>query len=84
MKIKGNHDVALVTCGDGATSKGDFLESINCAGAWNIPLVFVVNNNQWAISVPRALQCGAEFLADKAKALAFLDSKSMVMMSSPC
>ncbi|MGF1773065.1 pyruvate dehydrogenase (acetyl-transferring) E1 component subunit alpha [Vibrio wakamikoensis] len=67
LKIKGNHDVALVTCGDGATSKGDFLESINCTGAWNIPLVFVVNNNQWAISVPRALQCGAEFLADKAQ-----------------
>ncbi|GMQ48657.1 pyruvate dehydrogenase (acetyl-transferring) E1 component subunit alpha [Vibrio sp. 10N] len=67
LKIKGHHDVALVTCGDGATSKGDFLESINCAGAWNIPLVFVVNNNQWAISVSRALQCGAEFLADKAQ-----------------
>jgi pyruvate dehydrogenase E1 component alpha subunit len=67
LKIQGNHNVALVTCGDGATSKGDFLESINCAGAWNIPLVFVVNNNQWAISVPRALQCGADFLADKAQ-----------------
>ncbi|MCY9873514.1 pyruvate dehydrogenase (acetyl-transferring) E1 component subunit alpha [Vibrio barjaei] len=66
LKIKANHDVALVTCGDGATSKGDFLESLNCAGAWNIPLIFVVNNNQWAISVPRSLQCGAEFLADKA------------------
>ncbi|SEF43025.1 pyruvate dehydrogenase (acetyl-transferring) E1 component subunit alpha [Vibrio hangzhouensis] len=67
LKIQGNHQVALVTCGDGATSKGDFLESLNCAGAWNIPLVFVVNNNQWAISVPRALQCGADYLADKAK-----------------
>ncbi|GAB3521675.1 pyruvate dehydrogenase (acetyl-transferring) E1 component subunit alpha [Photobacterium alginatilyticum] len=67
LKIQGNHQAALVTCGDGATSKGDFLESLNCAGAWNIPLVFVINNNQWAISVPRAIQCGAEFLSDKAK-----------------
>ncbi|RJX75417.1 pyruvate dehydrogenase (acetyl-transferring) E1 component subunit alpha [Vibrio sinensis] len=67
LKIKGNHQAALVTCGDGATSKGDFLESINCAGAWNIPLVFLVNNNQWAISVPRRLQCAAEFLSEKAK-----------------
>ncbi|WP_159652578.1 pyruvate dehydrogenase (acetyl-transferring) E1 component subunit alpha [Vibrio atypicus] len=67
LKIDGNHQVAIVTCGDGATSKGDFLESINCAGAWNLPLVFVVNNNQWAISVPRELQCAADFLSEKAK-----------------
>ncbi len=67
LKIEGGHKAALVTCGDGATSKGDFLESINCAGTWNIPLVFVVNNNQWAISVPRRLQCGADFLSEKAK-----------------
>ncbi|NAX23586.1 pyruvate dehydrogenase (acetyl-transferring) E1 component subunit alpha [Vibrio sp. V39_P1S14PM300] len=67
LKIEGQHHAALVTCGDGATSKGDFLESINCAGAWNIPLVFVVNNNQWAISVPRRLQCAADFLSEKAK-----------------
>jgi pyruvate dehydrogenase E1 component alpha subunit len=67
LKIESNHHAALVTCGDGATSKGDFLESINCAGAWNLPLVFVVNNNQWAISVPRSLQCAADFLSEKAK-----------------
>lgn len=67
LKIDNHHHAALVTCGDGATSKADFLESINCAGAWNLPLVFVINNNQWAISVPRALQSSAEFLSDKAK-----------------
>ncbi|MEZ8826111.1 pyruvate dehydrogenase (acetyl-transferring) E1 component subunit alpha [Vibrio amylolyticus] len=66
LKIEGEHNAALVTCGDGATSKGDFLESINCAGTWNLPLVFVVNNNQWAISVPRTLQCAADFLSQKA------------------
>ena len=41
-------------CGDGATSKARFYEAINCAGAWQLPVVFVVNNNQWAISVPRS------------------------------
>lgn len=67
MKIKGLHRATVATCGDGATSKGDFLESLNCAGVWNIPLVFVINNNQWAISVPLHLQCHAEHLVDKAK-----------------
>lgn len=67
QKIRGDHHATLVTCGDGATSKGDFLESLNCAGVWNVPVVFVVNNNQWAISVPRSIQCGADSLADKAK-----------------
>jgi pyruvate dehydrogenase E1 component alpha subunit len=66
MKIRGEHRVAVTTCGDGATSKGDFLEALNVAGAWQLPVVFVVNNNQWAISVPRRLQCGAPTLAQKA------------------
>lgn len=58
--------VAVTTCGDGATSKGDFLESLNLAGVWQLPVVFVVNNNQWAISVPRSLQSAAPTLAHKA------------------
>jgi 2-oxoisovalerate dehydrogenase E1 component alpha subunit len=66
FKIRGQHRVAVTTCGDGATSKGDFLEALNLAGAWQLPVVFVVNNNQWAISVPRRLQCGAPTLAQKA------------------
>ena len=66
LKIRNEKRVAVTLCGDGATSKGDFLESLNCAGAWNIPLIFVVNNNQWAISVPRSLQCAAEYLSEKA------------------
>ena len=57
FKIRGQHRVAVTTCGDGATSKGDFLEALNVAGAWQLPMVFVVNNNQWAISVPRSIQC---------------------------
>ncbi|WP_061290709.1 pyruvate dehydrogenase (acetyl-transferring) E1 component subunit alpha [Azotobacter vinelandii] len=66
FKIRGEHRVAVTTCGDGATSKGDFLEALNVAGAWQLPVVFVVNDNQWAISVPRRIQCGAPTLAQKA------------------
>lgn len=66
FRIRGQARVAVTTCGDGATSKGDFLEALNVAGAWQLPVVFVVNNNQWAISVPRHLQCAAATLAQKA------------------
>ncbi|WP_339523692.1 pyruvate dehydrogenase (acetyl-transferring) E1 component subunit alpha [Pseudomonas sp. EL_65y_Pfl2_R96] len=66
FKIRGEHRVAVTTCGDGGTSKGDFLEALNVAGAWQLPVVFIVNNNQWAISVPRRIQCGAPTLAQKA------------------
>lgn len=66
FKIRGEHRVAVTTCGDGATSKGDFLEALNVAGTWQLPVVFVINNNQWAISVPRRIQCGAPTLAQKA------------------
>jgi pyruvate dehydrogenase E1 component alpha subunit len=66
MKIKGEHNAVVTTIGDGGTSKGDFLEAINVAGAWQLPVVFVISNNQWAISVPRSIQCGAKTLAQKA------------------
>ncbi|HLV18671.1 MAG TPA: pyruvate dehydrogenase (acetyl-transferring) E1 component subunit alpha [Pseudomonas sp.] len=66
LRIRDQHRAVATTCGDGATSKGDFLEALNVAGAWQLPVVFVVNNNQWAISVPRTLQCGAPTLAQKA------------------
>lgn len=66
FRIRGE-DRAVVCCvGDGGTSKGDFLESINLAGAWHLPVVFVVINNQWAISTPLSIQCGAETIAQKA------------------
>jgi len=57
-----------VTCGYGATSKGDFSEALNLAGLWHLPLVSVINNNQWAISVPLAMQTAASTLAQKAVA----------------
>ena len=71
FKIRGQHRVAVTTCGDGATSKGDFLEALNVAGAWQLPVVFVVANNQWAISTPRRIQSGAPTLAQKAVGAGF-------------
>ena len=66
LKIKDQNNIALVTIGDGGTSKGDFFEALNVAGAWQLPMVVLVNNNQYAISVPRSIQCGAPTLAQKA------------------
>jgi len=65
VKYKGEKKCVLVSLGDGATSKGDFYESINVAGAWQLPLVTVIHNNQWAISVPRKLQTSSYTLAQK-------------------
>jgi pyruvate dehydrogenase E1 component alpha subunit len=66
MKLKGEARVAVCVIGDGGTSKGDFYEALNMAGAWRLPAVFVVCNNEWAISMPRAAQTAARTLAQKA------------------
>lgn len=66
LKIRGQALAVATICGDGATSRGDFYESLNVAGAWQLPLVMVINNNQWAISVPRRRQSAALTLAQKA------------------
>lgn len=66
VKYHKEERAVLVTCGDGATSQGDFYEAMNVAGAWNLPVVFVICNNQWAISVPRQAQTAAHTLAQKA------------------
>lgn len=71
FRLRDEPRVAVSVCGDGATSKGDFYESLNAAGVWRLPLVFLVNNNQWAISVPRSRQSAAETIAQKAIAAGF-------------
>lgn len=71
FKIRQQARVAVATCGDGATSQGDFYEALNLAGVWQLPVVFVVNNNQWAISVPRSAQSHSQTLAQKAIAGGF-------------
>lgn len=65
QKYRHQHQATLATCGDGACSRGDFHEALNLAGVWQLPLVTVINNNQWAISVPRELQTASETLAQK-------------------
>jgi 2-oxoisovalerate dehydrogenase E1 component alpha subunit len=67
---KENH-VAVVSIGDGGTSEGDFYEALNVAGVWKLPVVFVINNNQWAISVPLSQQTAAQTLAQKAISAGF-------------
>ena len=64
-KLKNEARVAVSIVGDGGSSKGDFLEAINAASAWKLPLVLVIINNQWAISVPRSKQNSATTLAQK-------------------
>jgi 2-oxoisovalerate dehydrogenase E1 component alpha subunit len=71
FKLRKEPRVAVCLLGDGATSKGDVYEAMNFAGVQHLPLVFVVNNNQWAISVPLKLQTRAETLAQKAIAAGF-------------
>ena len=71
MKLRKEPRVAVFVCGDGATSKGDFYEAMNAAGLWKLPVVFVVNNNQWAISVRREIQTGCQTIAQKAIAAGF-------------
>lgn len=51
--------------GDGGTSEGDFYEAMNFSGAKQLPIVFIVNNNQWAISVPLKEQTNTETIAQK-------------------
>ncbi len=68
MKKRGAKTVAVTYTGDGGTSQGDFYEGINFAGAYKAPAIFVVQNNGFAISVPRELQTNAKTLAQKAVA----------------
>src|SRR5499427_7274970 len=60
--------VVMVYFGDGATSEGDFHEALNFAGVWHVPVVFVCQNNQWAISVPLKKQTHSRTIAQKALA----------------
>lgn len=68
LALKLRREPRVVACmfGDGATSKGDVAEGLNIAGVWRLPVVFVVTNNQWAISIARERQTAAETLAQKA------------------
>src|SRR6478736_3388064 len=84
FKLRKEPRVAVCLFGDGATSKGDVWEAMNFAGVWKLPVVFVANNNQWAISVPLKLQTASATLAQKAIAAGFsgeqVDGNDIVAM----
>lgn len=70
-RYKGDDAVVLTYFGDGATSEGDFHEAMNFAGVLGAPVIFLCQNNQWAISVPRKKQTQSRTLAQKALAYGF-------------
>ena len=65
MQKRGKKSVAVTYTGDGGSSQGDFYEGINFAGAFRSPAIFIVQNNQYAISTPRELQTAAKTIAQK-------------------
>ena len=70
-KVKGHQTVSVTYFGDGGSSKGDFHEGLNIAGVYKLPVVFICQNNQWAISLPREKQTAAKTIAQKAYSYGF-------------
>ncbi len=71
IRYRQQDSVVMTFFGDGATSEGDFHEAMNYAGVFQVPVVFVCQNNQWAISIPRSKQTRSETIAQKALAYGF-------------
>jgi len=71
MKLRGRNNAVLTYLGDGATSEGDFHEAMNFAGVYHLPIVFFIQNNHWAISIPVAHQTASQTLAHKCIAYGF-------------
>ena len=66
LKLQKKDGVVMAYVGDGGSSEGDFHEALNLAGVQKVPVVFVLQNNQWAISTPRRLQSSAPSFALRA------------------
>jgi pyruvate dehydrogenase E1 component alpha subunit len=66
LKRQGSDAIVVTFCGEGASSEGDFHEALNFAGVLKAPVIFVVQDNNWAISTPRSIQSAAVSLADRA------------------
>lgn len=64
-KLKKNKQACLVFTGDGGASEGDFHESINVAAVWQLPVIFIVENNHWGLSTPSSQQFRMKSFADK-------------------
>ena len=65
-QLRGEKRVAATFTGDGATSEGDFHEALNLAAVWKLPVLFVIENNQWGLSTPSSEQYACRSLADRA------------------
>ncbi|RZJ67316.1 MAG: dehydrogenase [Flavobacterium sp.] len=64
-KLKKNRKVTAVFTGEGATSEGDFHEALNIASVWDLPVLFIIENNGYGLSTPTNEQYRCENLADK-------------------
>lgn len=64
-QLKGNSKVTLAFTGDGATSQGDFHESLNVAAVWNLPVIFIIENNGYGLSTPSSEQFRCKQFIDK-------------------
>lgn len=71
LKLQGKPGVVMAFCGEGAASEGDFHEACNLAGVVRAPIVFVLQNNQWAISTSREVQSAARYFSDRAQGYGF-------------
>ena len=71
LKLKNKKAASITYFGDGATSEGDFHEAMNFAGVFKLPVVFICQNNQYAISVPLRKQTASQTIAQKAVAYGF-------------
>ena len=67
-KKRGQGRVAMAICGDGATSNGRWHECLNVSAIWNLPVVWVVNNNQYAYSTPNPLEFPVKTIAERSGA----------------
>ena len=71
FQLRGEPRVALGWCGDGAAARGDMHESMNLAGVRALPIVYIIDNNQYAYSTPNRLSFACEHLADRGPAYGF-------------
>jgi len=65
-RYRGKDEIVMTFFGDGATSEGDFHEAMNCAAVYQTPVIFICQNNQWAISIPLKKQMHTNTIAEKA------------------
>jgi len=66
-KMLGRKDISVVFFGDGASNRGTFHEAANMASAWDLPVLFVCENNQWASTTPYLTTTSVEDIADRAQ-----------------